>query len=736
MGVICNSIKGCIFPDLTNTADPHKGDALIGFKQPYAGAIPRTVHDKLREIVSVRDFGAKGDGLTDGTAAIQATIDALDTPGGTICIPPGIYRIGNDITFPAHVRCVFEKGGVLLIDPNVTVTINGSLEAGPYQWVDLSAGGSVVFGQGAVECILGEWFGAKGDGAIANASANVTAWRAAANAVPSGGGKLCPLPGAHYQLNDEIPLTVDGTHVEGPGWNCRFTQTAADRTIFNVTQKDRIWISNVRLYGEGSWSAAWTGMEGHDDRGIQFLACARSGCTKVLIQNMANAGIAVLGGSRITIAHPVIEGTHEHSTPLPSQANFQAGIFVLHDSNFGSYEDVTIIAPDISGTAQGILTGMKTSNPGVLNIYNPNIHDIPGQHGIYLDSGKVNIVGPTIDNTELTGIKIQSGKSFNHDLEAISITGFNITNTGSQAFEIAVVCAGSISGLVISGGVIQACQRGLAIDGKVRDSVFSDIVIRDIAQHGILLQDADADNLEFNHLSIRNTKQHGVIVNAKNGKRLRFNDIQIMNPNTSAGAFYGFSAVAGEVKITNLEIIEENANMAYGLFVNGAELRVYGRIKISGATSQSVRADTTIYEWPAGAEVGLSNPVAYLNVNNIRFSGQTEWARQTTSASNLAIWAQTLEDESAYMIRAEIVGKHTGSTERGAFVSTVLCYRDAGGVATIQGSADQEVNITSGSFAGVYTWAVSGNDIRLLANSGGDTVIDWKARINLTRVAG
>lgn len=69
------------------------GSSLVGFIQSGTGAVPTTVQAKLRESVSVKDFGAVGDGVTDDRAAIQLAIDYASATGRNIFVPAGNYRL-------------------------------------------------------------------------------------------------------------------------------------------------------------------------------------------------------------------------------------------------------------------------------------------------------------------------------------------------------------------------------------------------------------------------------------------------------------------------------------------------------------------------------------------------------------------------------------------------------------------------------------------------------------------
>jgi hypothetical protein len=72
------------------------GASVTDFLQSGTGAVIRNFRDKLREAVSVKDFGAVGDGVADDTAAIQRAVDNF-VGEGCLFFPEGTYLITSPI---------------------------------------------------------------------------------------------------------------------------------------------------------------------------------------------------------------------------------------------------------------------------------------------------------------------------------------------------------------------------------------------------------------------------------------------------------------------------------------------------------------------------------------------------------------------------------------------------------------------------------------------------------------
>ena len=90
--------------------------SLVSFRQAGTGAVARTAQDKMREWVSVKYFGAMGDGVTDDTAAIQ---NALNT-GKAVYVPSGTYNISALIYTTANGQRVFGDGILQTVIQNIT----------------------------------------------------------------------------------------------------------------------------------------------------------------------------------------------------------------------------------------------------------------------------------------------------------------------------------------------------------------------------------------------------------------------------------------------------------------------------------------------------------------------------------------------------------------------------------------------------------------------------------------
>ncbi len=82
--------------------------------EPASATLPNKNQDLGARIYNIRDFSAKGDGVTLDTGAVQAAIDACHRDhGGTVLVPAGVFVIGT-IEMKSNVTLHIAAGGKLL----------------------------------------------------------------------------------------------------------------------------------------------------------------------------------------------------------------------------------------------------------------------------------------------------------------------------------------------------------------------------------------------------------------------------------------------------------------------------------------------------------------------------------------------------------------------------------------------------------------------------------------------
>lgn len=106
----------------------------LPFQPPLPGTSRRTIAGKLGELVSVKDFGAVGDGAADDSAAFQAALDQH----AAIHVPAGSYRLDSEIQIKPRRRLFGAGRDATVIDARGPRAFSFNRNAGPFQ-VDLQA---------------------------------------------------------------------------------------------------------------------------------------------------------------------------------------------------------------------------------------------------------------------------------------------------------------------------------------------------------------------------------------------------------------------------------------------------------------------------------------------------------------------------------------------------------------------------------------------------------------------
>lgn len=486
----------------------------------------------------------------------------------------------------------------------------------------------------------------------------VTDVTAQLNTVLAGNSNVLIKPGT-YKINGTVSLNDNQTIVLSSGTILKqYAANPASTPIFQAIGKNNITIigNGAVFYGEGTFcgnvgqaatvscpiitasptapigQGQWLGQVSADIA-IRLITCTNVHIDGVHTKNCGGSGIAIYGGNTISITNSVIEGTNLYSTPIhpPSatpgyQANFQNGLFLNDQPTYGVIENLKVVNCDISGTAQGVLVetypGVNITNRSI-EFNGMNIHDITGQHGFYIDSGKVSITNATLSNLAEAGVKVQIGDSAMASI-GVSAVGIVAENLGGNMFEIGVFQdtfpGASLSGVQLQ-GVGKNVNRGLSIGGLVKN-LQANIVVTDTVGEGLVIQGNLPSNMDIKILAER-TGEDGVLITSTNSNNIKIQPT-IINPSTNSGSRYGIivASASANVSLFDPVVTDANSKMFNGLYnsVSGGTIAVYGSAKFTGATDWAVVTTGHIVAWPIWATVqgtagSYKSPVNFDPVN-------------------------------------------------------------------------------------------------------------------------
>ena len=171
----------------------------VTFLAAGSGASQRTVLDKLRDVVSVKDFGAVGDGTTDDTTAIQAACDAAS--GKIVVFPRGAYRINSTVNLPsAGITIDLGKSTILPYGTSRGLYCTAPTATATTTWASGFTRGTTVLGVGsATGMAVGQWL------VVQPVRTGATSMRVAAHT-----SKIVDISGTNITIADPLPMDYTG----------------------------------------------------------------------------------------------------------------------------------------------------------------------------------------------------------------------------------------------------------------------------------------------------------------------------------------------------------------------------------------------------------------------------------------------------------------------------------------------------------------------------------------------
>lgn len=478
--------RGAADTTIVNNLAATTGSNLVGFKN-------RTLTAKLNDQLSVKDYGAIGDGVANDLTAITTSAST----SGYIRLTAGTYLVGANATITVPLK--IEEGATISISTGVVLTISGSVIANDSQNI-FSGAGNVA----GLSYASARWFGAVGNG-VTN---DTTAFTKVMSALNTNGKKLV-IPGGTYVVNSPIAITRDGLHIEGDSkWTTSFLSTSLSTDVFTVSANFFTMEKFAFIHSGTPTAGSVFNITGNNYTMRDFYI--RTAYNGIFLNALAGVGAF----TDFNISGYVNSGIFFNATDTNGINDVWITNFVL---NAGAGSNTT-----------GLSGGFRIlNNCQALNFVSGDV--IGGRLGISVDAtfntlnkrpSFCKFIGVYVDSTYGQGISLNncSDISLNDCWSASSNTGSGIGLgvTDSVVIQNTLVMNNAQNGIISDAGTKRLQIKNCHIDGNsgVPTGTFSGISIAP-NQNDFMIQ----GNSISNALGFSGSHKYGIIVNSGTSDR-------------------------------------------------------------------------------------------------------------------------------------------------------------------------------------------------------------------------
>jgi hypothetical protein len=460
----------------------HYGEALpsgmavdaqdVNYQPAGSGAVATTVQTKLRESVSVKDFGAVGDGVADDTAAIQLAASSLIN-GGTLYYPAGTYRqVG--ISLFSNTEVIISDGAKIVQAVNTDSVFKalGSIGSPVLLTVDALVGANNITVSSAASFVVGDWL-------ILSDTADFSV----------------EPPAAGYKSGESVIVkSIAGNVItlETPIYGSQ--QANETYSVANSASVRKVnYLSNLSISG-GQIELLYSS----NTNGIYTRYVDGLNVSGVEIFNFAGSGVLPMDSRHVNVSNCYIhKGRNEVGSGFPGYGVCVAMACDVVNVNNNRFNDVRHAFTTIGGET-GFPVRCLVSNNQIL-----------GATGAALDThegGKdITFRGNTIQGSNslgAAGINSRTGYTVIQDNEInyVSSSGIGVAGT-------------NLRNVSITGNSISACSSyGIIVPIEIPNTTISNNELFNIGDHGI--QATPSGNLTISNNVISKV---GTVVSSRRG---------------------------------------------------------------------------------------------------------------------------------------------------------------------------------------------------------------------------